>query len=113
MDSGAERGGHDAEVLAALHEQHYDRVVRYIAARTGKRDLAGDMASEGFLRAVESFPSYKDRGLPIDLVSLESGTILGSTLYGFWLVETASGEITGLGATARNLRSLECFQPFQ
>ena len=53
MDSGAERGGHDAEVLAALHEQHYDRVVRCIAARTGNRDLAEDMASEVFLRAVE------------------------------------------------------------
>ena len=33
MDSGAERGGHDAEVLAGLHEQRYDRVV--VTSRPG------------------------------------------------------------------------------
>jgi RNA polymerase sigma-70 factor (ECF subfamily) len=66
MASGAERGRPGDEVLVALHEQHYDRVVRYIAARTADRDLAEDLASDVFLRAVESFPSYRDRGLPIE-----------------------------------------------
>ncbi len=113
MDSGAKWGGYDVEVLAALHEQHYDRVVRHIAARTGNRGLAEDMASEVFPRTVESFPSYTDRGLLIDLVSLESGMILGSTRYGLWLIEIDSGEVTGLDATARPLHSLECLQPFQ
>jgi len=112
MDAGAEWGGYDAEVLAALHEQHYDRVVRHIVAKTGNRDPLQDMASEVSLRAVESFPSYPDRGLLIDLGSLESGMVLGSTRYGLWLVETDSGEVTGLDATARPLRSLECFHLF-
>ena len=54
----------DAEILANLHEEYYDRVARYIAARTGNLDLAQDMAGEVFVRAVESFASLQARGAP-------------------------------------------------
>lgn len=33
--------------------------------------------------------------------------------YGLWLVETDSGEITGLDAYARNMRAQACFQAFE
>ena len=54
-----------AESLTELFELHYDRIARYIAARVGNRDLAEDMASDVFVRAVESYASYQQRGLPI------------------------------------------------
>jgi hypothetical protein len=47
------------------------------------------------------------------LVDPETGLGLGSTLFGLWLVETDTGSITGLDSLARNVRSLECFQPFR
>ena len=34
-------------------------------------------------------------------------------LMGLWLVETDTGDITGLDAEARGLRALACFQPFR
>ncbi len=34
------------------------------------------------------------------------------SLYGLWLVETNTGDITGLDALARGTRALGCFQPF-
>jgi hypothetical protein len=48
----------------------------------------------------------------IELVDLETGASLGTTLYGLWLVETDTGSITGLDGFARNTRSLDCFQQF-
>ena len=48
----------------------------------------------------------------VDLVDPATGVPLGSTLFGLWLVETDTGGITGLDSTARNVRSLPCFQPF-
>ena len=55
----------DAAVLADLHEQHYDRIARYIAVRTGDRNAAEDMAGDVFLRAVESLGSFQQRGIPL------------------------------------------------
>ena len=55
----------DAGILAELYEQYYDRVARYIASRTGNRDVAEDMAGDVFLRAVESFGSFQHRGVPV------------------------------------------------
>ena len=55
----------DADTLTELYEHYYERVARYIAARTANRDLAEDMACEVFLRAVESIGSYRERGVPL------------------------------------------------
>ncbi len=65
FSGGSSRARPDADSLADLFEQYYDRIARYIASRTGDRDLAEDMAGDVFVRAVESFSSYQERGLPI------------------------------------------------
>ncbi len=62
---GSGRTRPDANALADLYDQYYDRLARYIASRTGNRDLAEDMAGDVFVRAVENFGSYQERGLPI------------------------------------------------
>ena len=61
--SNQERQG--AAALSDLFEANYERVVRYIAVRTGSRDLAEDLASEVFLRAVEKIDTFQWRGVPI------------------------------------------------
>jgi hypothetical protein len=48
----------------------------------------------------------------IELVDINTGASLGTTLYGLWLVETDTGAITGLDTAARATRIQDCFQPF-
>jgi len=62
---GSERAHSTSETLSELFELYYDRIARYITSRVGNRDLAEDMASDVFVRAVESYDSYEQRGLPV------------------------------------------------
>ncbi len=52
--------------LAALFDSCYPRITRYAMARIGDQSEAEDIASEVFVRAVESLPSYRERGLPME-----------------------------------------------
>ena len=54
----------DDQAFAELYEHYYDRVVRYIAARTGSRDAVEEMAGDVFVRALESLDTIQERGIP-------------------------------------------------
>jgi len=54
------------ERLAALFDSCYPRLARYAYARTGDHTEAEDIASEVFVRALESLGSYQERGLPME-----------------------------------------------
>ena len=64
--TGSGRARPDAQTLVGLYEELYDRIVRYVTARTGNRDLGEDLAGEVFVRAVESIGSFRQRGAPIE-----------------------------------------------
>jgi RNA polymerase sigma-70 factor (ECF subfamily) len=51
--------------LAALYEEYYERIARYIFVRTGDRSEAENLAGEVFLKALQSLGSYKERGVPM------------------------------------------------
>ncbi len=51
--------------LAGLFEEHYDRIARYIYVRIGDRSEAEDLASDVFLKALESLKRYQERGIPM------------------------------------------------
>ena len=59
-----ERSSKEA-ALAALYNEYYDRIARYILVRLGERTEAEDLAGEVFLKALESLESYKERGIPM------------------------------------------------
>ena len=63
--SSPDRSQRDANALAELYEEYYDRVARFIAVRVGNHDLAEDMAGEVFLRAVEGLGSIEQRQIPL------------------------------------------------
>lgn len=63
MDSRSSKNK-EAE-LAALYESYYDRIARYAFVRLGNQADAEDLASEVFLRALESLDSYRERGVPM------------------------------------------------
>ncbi len=48
-------------VLARLHEEHYDRIVRYIFIRINDQGEAENLAGDVFLRALQSLPSFRGR----------------------------------------------------
>lgn len=52
-------------LLASLYEEYYDRIARYAYTRIGDRCEAEDIASETFLKALESLKGYRDQGIPI------------------------------------------------
>jgi RNA polymerase sigma-70 factor, ECF subfamily len=54
------------ERLAALFDSCYPRLARYAYARMGDRTEAEDVASDVFVRALESIDSYQERGLPME-----------------------------------------------
>jgi RNA polymerase sigma-70 factor (ECF subfamily) len=61
----SERASTESDSLAELFELYYDRVARYIASRVSDRDLAQDLAGDVFVRAVESYGSFKKGEVPV------------------------------------------------
>ncbi len=51
--------------VAALYEEYYDKIAHYIYVHIGNRAEAEDLASEVFLKALESLKSYEERGIPM------------------------------------------------
>ena len=62
---GSDQAKQGPAALADLFETHYERVVRYIAVRTGSRDLAEDLAADVFTRALERIDTFQWRGIPM------------------------------------------------
>jgi len=60
----AERSSKEA-ALAALYDEYYDKIARYIFVRIGDRAEAEDLAGEVFMKALESLNSYQERGIPM------------------------------------------------
>ncbi len=62
--SANERSSKEA-ALAALYDEYYDKIVRYIFVRIGDRAEAEDLGGEVFLKALQSLDSYQERGIPM------------------------------------------------
>jgi RNA polymerase sigma-70 factor (ECF subfamily) len=52
--------------LASLYNEHFDKIAHYAYARIGDKAEAEDIASEVFLKALESLKKYQERGLPME-----------------------------------------------
>ena len=65
VDQSVGRRSHKEAALAALYDEYYDKIARYIFFRIGDRAEAEDLAGEVFLKALQSLGSYKERGIPM------------------------------------------------
>ena len=63
-ESTGERRSKEA-TLAALYDEYYERIARYVFVRLRDQSEAEDLAGEVFLKALESLDSYKERGIPM------------------------------------------------
>ncbi len=55
----------DAEAFSELYRRHVDLIFRYVLLRVSDEDVAEDLTSEVFVRALESLVTYEDRGAPL------------------------------------------------
>ena len=55
----------DKEAFARLYEAHFDRIYRYLVLRIGNKAEAEDMTQQVFVKAFESIPSFRWKGVPL------------------------------------------------
>lgn len=60
-----------------LYERYFDAIYRFVYRRTSDQDLAGDISSQVFLKAIEKLPTYTFKGVP----------------FSAWLFRIASNEV--------------------
>ena len=58
----AQRG--DKEAFARLYQTHFDKIYRYMILRIRNKAEAEDMTQQVFVRAFESIPSFRWKGIP-------------------------------------------------
>lgn len=51
--------------LVSLYDEYYDKIAHYVYVRIGDKAEAEDIASEVFLKALESLKKYEERGVPM------------------------------------------------
>jgi RNA polymerase sigma-70 factor (ECF subfamily) len=59
-----QRAQTDRRQFGRLYDLHARAVLDYLARRTGDHHVAEDLASEAFVRALQSLPSLRFRGVP-------------------------------------------------
>ena len=67
----------DPARFAEIYENNFHRVYAYIARRVGNRDIAEDLTSDVFHKALAGLPRFEWRGVP----------------FGAWLIRVASNAI--------------------
>jgi RNA polymerase sigma-70 factor (ECF subfamily) len=55
----------DADAFAEMYRKHVQAIYRYISYRVGEADIAEDLTSEVFLRAMQGLDRYRHRGAPL------------------------------------------------
>ena len=61
--AGVEREKEDR--LVRLYEEYFPKIARYVFVHTGDKTESEDIASEVFLKALDSLNNYQERGLPM------------------------------------------------
>ena len=67
----------DYRAFEPLYDHYYEQIYRFVYRRTDDQDLAADLVSQTFMKALNSLKSFQYRGVP----------------FGAWLHRIASNEI--------------------
>jgi len=60
-----ERAKREPEAFGVIFDMHYDRIFSYVLRRTGDADIAVDIVSVTFMKALQGLDSFVWRGIPI------------------------------------------------
>jgi RNA polymerase sigma-70 factor (ECF subfamily) len=85
----------DAEAFGLLYDRYVDTVFRFIAFRVGNRQLAEDLTSDTFLRALQSIGSFRWQGRDLGawLVTIARNRVADHFKSGRYRLEVSSGDI--------------------
>lgn len=72
-----ERSKRDPKAFGELYEAYFDRIYYFILRQTGDEEMAGDLASQTFVNALNHLPKYQFRGFP----------------FSAWLYKIATNEV--------------------
>lgn len=67
----------DPEKFAPLYKKYHEQIFRYVHQRMDDEELAYDVTSQVFLKAIKNLPKYEYRGVP----------------FGSWLYRIAKSEL--------------------
>ena len=67
----------DARQFSQVYDRYFDGIFEFIFRRTGDEELADDLCSQTFFRALENLKRYESRGLP----------------FSAWLYKIATNEV--------------------
>ncbi len=59
------RAGHEADAFGDIYRMYVRRVFAFCLAHSGSRELAEDVTSQTFERALRNIGQYQDRGVPL------------------------------------------------
>jgi RNA polymerase sigma-70 factor, ECF subfamily len=92
----------DSSAFGNLYDRYVDVVYRYALFRLGDRDLAEDVTSETFLRALRRITSvsYQGRDVGAWFVTIARNLILDHVKSSRFRLEVVTGEVTEPGAAA-------------
>jgi RNA polymerase sigma-70 factor (ECF subfamily) len=90
----------DSSAFGNLYDRYVDVVYRYALFRLGDRDLAEDVTSETFLRALRRITSvsYQGRDVGAWFVTIARNLILDHVKSSRFRLEVVTGEVTEPGA---------------
>ncbi|HYF92111.1 MAG TPA: sigma-70 family RNA polymerase sigma factor [Symbiobacteriaceae bacterium] len=86
-----ERAKRDPEAFGELYDSHFDRIYAYIYRKTGDRQVAEDLTSETFMKALANIKGYNYTGQP----------------FAAWLYRIASNVVTDHYRSRRVTTSLD------
>ena len=72
-----EKAKNDMQAFGLLYDEYYDKIYYYVLLRTAKIDVAQDVTSEVFLKAMKNIKRFKWQGIP----------------FNYWLLRIANHEI--------------------
>src|SRR5213592_2387940 len=90
----------DAEAFGELYDRYVDQVYRYIAYRVGSTQLAEDLTSETFLRALRRITSFTWQGRDVGawFVTIARNLIADHFKSGRYRMEVATSDLVEAGA---------------
>ncbi len=56
-----------AKAFSELYERHLSKVYNYLRSRTQSDEDAADLTQQTFMQALHAFPSYTERGVPVEV----------------------------------------------
>lgn len=86
-----ERAKRDPEAFGEIYDIHFDRIYAYIYRKTGDRQVAEDLTSDTFMKALANIKNYKFTGQP----------------FAAWLYRIASNVVTDHYRARRPVTSLD------